>query len=113
MPSLRRSGPGRTTCPLVETRVCTVRPSYLTPRGLHGDLIFEINNAQPSLYKIQAPSAPRRAHLFFTTIRHKTQKPSRTPKRMGLPPARVIVNDSAKQKSPQKQKATPRTRSLS
>jgi len=28
MPSRRRSGPGRTTCPLVETLVCTVRQSY-------------------------------------------------------------------------------------
>ena len=27
--SLRRSGPGRTTCPLVETLVCMVRQSYL------------------------------------------------------------------------------------
>ncbi len=28
--SLRRSGPGRTTCPLVETLVCMVRRSYLS-----------------------------------------------------------------------------------
>ncbi len=27
-PSLRRIGPGRTTCPLLEMRVCTVRISY-------------------------------------------------------------------------------------
>jgi hypothetical protein len=29
IPSLRRSGTGSTTCPLVETRVCMVRQSYL------------------------------------------------------------------------------------
>ena len=28
MPSLRRIGPGRTICPLVETLVCMVRRSY-------------------------------------------------------------------------------------
>jgi hypothetical protein len=33
MPSLRRRGPGRTTCPFVETLVCMVRQSYL-PRRL-------------------------------------------------------------------------------
>jgi hydrogenase maturation protein HypF len=31
-PSLRRIGFGRTTCPLLETRVCTVRRSYLPDR---------------------------------------------------------------------------------
>jgi hypothetical protein len=29
MPSRRRRGPGRTTCPFVETLVCMVRQSYL------------------------------------------------------------------------------------
>jgi hypothetical protein len=37
MPSLRRNGPGRTTWPLAETLVCTVRQSYpffrLAPRN--------------------------------------------------------------------------------
>jgi len=30
MPSRRRRGPGRTTCPFVETLVCVVRQSYLS-----------------------------------------------------------------------------------
>src|SRR5215469_13937921 len=34
MSSRRRSGAGRTTCPLVETLVCTVRQSYLLKRDL-------------------------------------------------------------------------------
>src|SRR6185312_7293084 len=39
IPSLRRSGLGRTTCPFVETRVCMVRQSYCgdrcTANGTH------------------------------------------------------------------------------
>ncbi len=37
-PSFRRIGPGRTTCPLLEMRVCTVRRSYLCEGGLHSRL---------------------------------------------------------------------------
>jgi len=40
--SRRRSGPGRTTCPLVDTLVCMVRRSYLTQRSSANQTTFAL-----------------------------------------------------------------------
>jgi hypothetical protein len=42
MSSRRRSGPGRTTCPLVDTLVCMVGRTYLCARSLANETTFTL-----------------------------------------------------------------------
>src|SRR5579864_5075898 len=50
--SRRRSGPGRTTCPLVDTLVCIVRRSYLSGRSCANQTRFALAESAPRAHAL-------------------------------------------------------------
>src|ERR1700741_2462120 len=64
--SRRRSGPGRTTCPLVDTLVCMVRRSYLS-----GDIFAK--QTTPSLRRVCADGDVRLADFLAAVVVFQTK----------------------------------------
>src|ERR1700675_647390 len=60
----RRSGPGRTTCPFVETLVCMVRPSY-TIRGRFRNISFAAGATIEYSNRSAAAALSRPQHCLY------------------------------------------------